>query len=99
MGQHGPSSRALSDTVRLALEVVFACWLLYYLIVEFSEMYAHKWMYWADAWNYIELANIAGYAYQVGLQELGIFVMHFLFFGTSSVIHGFNWLINGFEWL
>jgi len=57
------NSGSTMDTARLVLEILFACWLFYYLAIEFSEMYFHKWKYWADAWNYIELANVAGYAY------------------------------------
>eukprot|EP00929_Paragymnodinium_shiwhaense_P006578 TRINITY_DN11022_c1_g2_i1.p1 TRINITY_DN11022_c1_g2~~TRINITY_DN11022_c1_g2_i1.p1 ORF type:complete len:1103 (-),score=240.63 TRINITY_DN11022_c1_g2_i1:366-3674(-) len=51
------------DSLRLALEIVFLFWLLYYLVVELSEMYCNRWAYLSDFWNYIELANLAVYIY------------------------------------
>jgi len=51
------------DYVRLALEVLFAFWILYYLVVELSEVYKSRWKYLSDLWNYVELASIAVYIY------------------------------------
>lgn len=52
-----------SDKLRLALEVIFTFWLVWYLGVEVVEMYQLRAEYLDDVWNYIELINLGIYFY------------------------------------
>jgi hypothetical protein len=45
------------------LEVLFTFWLLWYLGIEFVEMYQLRAEYLDDIWNYIELINLGIYFY------------------------------------
>jgi len=71
-----------ADNVRMALEVAFVLWLCYYINIEVWELYKDWQAYLCDAWNIVELLNLAIYFYtmttwvvytQSGTSELSSF--------------------------
>ncbi len=46
------------DYFILACEIIFCVFILYYIIEEIFEMFTHKWNYFKNIWNYLDMLVI-----------------------------------------
>lgn len=54
---------SFEDGIRLALEVLFTLWIVYFLLAELAELYEKKLLYFAELFNFAELTNLVLFMY------------------------------------